>query len=283
MELLQPVWETVPIEAGELFEGARWIPDTDQFQWVDILRGLVCRWSPYGGAGVEVRDLGLEFVTVALPLDARSQVVASRDTVHVYDWETRELTPIARADFDEDVRFNDGGLAPDGRAYIGTMSMAGRDYAGSLYEVAAGELVEILTGVGISNGIGWRDQGSAYYVDSFHPRIDILDLGRRPARRRGFASLDTGDEPDGLTVGPNGEVYVALWRGERAARFARSGERLPDISIPANYPTSIAFGGRDGDLLLVTSAGHNEVSVPPKSADGEIFVTSASALLNYKG
>lgn len=244
-----PGWSVVPAEPGRLYESARWIPEASTFQWVDILRASLHRWRP-GEEESQARTLDLEFVTMALPLDAERSLVTSRNSLHEYDWSTGTLRHLGAWKFAPDVRFNDGGISPSGDVYLGTMSMERRSNGGALYNWQHGDLITVVPEVGISNGLGWAKDGTAYYVDSLQPRINRLD-------ESGFglasplADLDQLDEPDGLTVTPEGEVLVALWGGARLARFAADGRRLADLVVPAHFPTSVAF---NDERLLVTTA-----------------------------
>ncbi|MGE2724326.1 SMP-30/gluconolactonase/LRE family protein [Mycolicibacterium pulveris] len=248
-------WQIVPGERGRLYESARWIPSLGVFQWVDILAGSIHRWSvEHQEAGVESRSLGLEYVTVALPLDSFRSVVASQSSLYQYDWSTGILDELGRWHFSPDIRFNDGAISPDGIVHIGTMSMKGKKDAGKLYRFSGGELVPVLDGIGISNGLCWISETRAYYVDSVHPRIDTLTTVDGHVIRERWVDLDDGAEPDGLVVARDGTVYVANWgRGEVSQISAECVRK--SLPTPVKFPTSIAFSG-DERWMLVTSAAH---------------------------
>lgn len=246
-------WRIVPAERGRLYEGARWVPRLGIFQWVDILAGTVHRWSPYEQrAVVEKRCLGLEFVTVALPLDSYRSVVASRSSLYEYDWSTDTLDELGQWDFPPDMRFNDGAVSPEGIVHIGTMSMAGRKDAGNLYQFSGGELVPVLEGIGISNGLCWMSDTEAYYVDSVHPRIDVLTTAGGHVTREPWLHLDQGDEPDGLVVACDGTIFVANWGRSAVDQISPEGFRTT-VPVPVKFPTSIALS-RDESWMIVTSA-----------------------------
>ena len=154
--------------------------------------------------------------------------------------------------------------------------MTGRTGAASLYRIGSdGNLTEVLAGRTISNGLAWVSSTESRYIDSAHSRIFSLSWPAQPDAHPNlsvFVELDPGDEPDGLTISPSGEVLVALWRGSRIARFAPSGGRLADIEVPANFPTSVALGGAEEEIMVVTSAAHREAGVQPRDSDGAVFV-----------
>lgn len=248
-------WWIVTAERGRLYESARWIPELGVFQWVDILAGSIHRWRPREQeVVVESRALGLEYVTVALPLDSFRSVVATRSSLFEYDWSTGTFEQLGHWNFPPDIRFNDGAISPDGIIHIGTMSMEGRKDAGSLYQLSGGELVPILEGIGISNGLCWISGTKAYYVDSAHPRIDVLTTVDGHVTRERWIDLDEGDEPDGLMVARDGTVFVANWGRSAIEKISPEGFRT-SLPVPVKFPTSIALS-RDECWMIVTSAAH---------------------------
>lgn len=261
-------WATVPAVRGQLYEGARWIPELGVFQWVDILAGSVHRWNPdHQDAVVESRSLGLEYVTVALPLDPYRSFVASRDGLYEYDWSAGALHQLGQWAFPADIRFNDGAVSPDGIIHIGTMSMEGRKHAGHLFQFSDGELVPVLDNIGISNGLCWRSADEAYYVDSVHPRIELLTISRGHVVRERWLELDEGSEPDGLAVARDGTVFVANWGRGAIEQISPEGCR-ESLPVPVEFPTSVALSG-DERWIIVTSAAHG---IRRGELDGHVLI-----------
>lgn len=264
-------WTLAPCAPGRLYEGPRWIAEAGVFQWVDILGASIHRWDPYSSDTVDSRPLDLEFASVALPLDDDRSVVASRSSLHEYVWSTNTLRTSASWKFAPDVRFNDGAVAPDGALYVGTMSMERKPSSGGLFRIDNSTLVPVVQGIGISNGLAWTSPTRGFYVDSLVPRLHVLDLDQ-PEPLSTFVDLGPDDEPDGIAVTPEGDVLVALWEGAAVARFGPGGDRRGDYAVPARYPTAVAVGGRDEELLLVTT-GAATVGDPPMPADGAVLLT----------
>jgi sugar lactone lactonase YvrE len=79
------------------------------------------------------------------------------------------------------VRMNDGACDPQGRFWAGTMAYDESPGAGTLYRLELdGRCTTVLTGLTISNGLGWSPDGSTMYLnDSGTGRVDA----HRPAGR----------------------------------------------------------------------------------------------------
>lgn len=239
-----------------LGEGPVWDPREQVLRWVDIEPGLVHRFDPATG-----RDTAFEFGEPVGTVAARAGgglVLATRSGLWTCATDGTDRTRRYEVDTDPPGgRFNDGKADPWGRFWAGTM-LDGTPGAAALHRLDPdGSLHRVVTGVSISNGLGWSPDGTTlYYVDTPTGGIDAFDhdpdTGTLSNRRR-LVDVDRGS-PDGLTVDGDGCLWVALWDGWAVRRHAPDGRLLTTVELPAQRVTSCAFGGTDLSTLYITSA-----------------------------
>jgi sugar lactone lactonase YvrE len=158
---------------------------------------------------------------------------------------------------------NDGKCDRAGRFFAGTKADDDTPQAGALYRLENGEVTQLLDNVTISNGIGWSpDERLMYYADTPTGRIDVFDFDAttgEPTNRRRFVDIpqDAG-LPDGLCVDADGAVWVALWGGAAVHRYRADGELDRVLRLPVSNVTCPTFGGKDLDVLYITTARTDE-------------------------
>jgi sugar lactone lactonase YvrE len=173
---------------------------------------------------------------------------------------------------DGTMRMNDAKCDAAGRWWGGSMatvrsepaSGASRDAEsrriGSLYRVDLdGSVHEILTGVGVSNGLGWTADGATmFFNDSGIETFSVFDFDAStgtPANRRILTDGSDGYVPDGLSVDDHDTVWSVWWDHGTVRRYDRSGTLLGTVSVPVPRTSSCCFAGPDRDLLVITT-GH---------------------------
>jgi sugar lactone lactonase YvrE len=156
-------------------------------------------------------------------------------------------------------RFNDGKIDRAGRFWAGTMDDSEKSASGALYRLEAGrEPVRIDDDYRVTNGPAFSPDGrTMYHTDSARQIIYAFDLDEAGAAsgKRLFAQFAEGEGyPDGMTVDSEGCLWIAFWDGWCLRRLSPAGERLAELRLPVQRPTSCAFGGADLDHLFITSA-----------------------------
>lgn len=250
--------DTIGPGGGWLYESPLWDHRRQVFLWVDIEAGDVHEFDPARSAHT-VHRLHRTVACVALR-SSGGYVLALRNAIAVTDDFASISVVHEFTDLPDDVRFNDGAVAPDGSLWAGTLSHT-RDAAGTLYRIDPDRRIEtMLEGVSISNGMDWHD-GRHLYVDSGPGTIDILGTavgadGRATivSRQPYFRAGDGRGSPDGLTIDSEGCAWVALWGAGRVVRLSPAGTVLVEVAVPAPHTSSVAFGGADLQDLYITTA-----------------------------
>jgi sugar lactone lactonase YvrE len=256
-----PHWaaELVLDSRATLGEGPHWHAAAGELLWVDIPAGVVHRFDP--ATGTDRSFTAGQLVGAAVPHAAGGYALALRNgfaTVEETGGALRWLAPV-EADKPE-TRMNDGACDSAGRFWAGTASVTEDAPTGSLYRLApGGELTAMVSGVTISNGIGWSpDDTVMYYIDTPRQLLEAFDFNAGEGTisgRRQVAAIDPRDgHPDGLTVDADGCIWLALWDGSAVRKYTPTGELAGIVDVPAARPTSCAFGGPELDVLYITTA-----------------------------
>ena len=241
-------------------EGPVWDHRDQSLLWVDVTRGVVHRLHPTTEIDSRV-EVGQH--TGALALRAQGGLVlAVREGFAGFDFEKGDLRPIADTEGARPTnRMNDGKVDGAGRFWAGSMAYSETGSAGSLYRLEPdGSVTTVLTGIGISNGLGWSpDNRVMYYIDSLAAGLDAydfeIDTGEISDRRRLIDVQPESGIPDGMTVDEEGGLWLALWNGGCVRRYAPDGSLERTIGLPVRQVTCCTFGGGDlGDLYITTAA-----------------------------
>ncbi|WP_338749629.1 SMP-30/gluconolactonase/LRE family protein [Janibacter alittae] len=233
-------------------EGPCWWPGWGGLRWVDMLAGDVLALDASGRIDrVPVGDVA----AMVRPRAAGGAVIAVERGVALADedWRVDPLRPMWTTDA---VRMNEGGVAPDGSLYVGSMAYDQTTGAAHLYRVRPDGAVETaLDSVTVSNGIDFSPDGTrAYYNDTPTGRITVFDWSAEDGLARGRAFADVDGFPDGLTVDAEGGVWTAIFGGSRVERWSPDGTRDAVVEVGARQVTACTFGGADlADLYITTS------------------------------
>jgi sugar lactone lactonase YvrE len=267
--------------AGLLSEGPRWDGEREELLWVDIIGSRLHR-ARIGADGMldEIAVIELDrHVGAAAPAHTGGYVVAAGAGFLFADPSGHIVELAQPAAKDGSVRMNDGVCDPQGRFWAGTMAYDESPGAGTLYRLELdGTCSTVLTGLTVSNGIGWSPDGTTMYLaDSGMGTIDAFDFdppsGSIDHTRTIVRSTEAGVVPDGLTVDVNGDLWVALWNGAAVQRYAPDGSPCETIRLPVDRPTSCAFGGPDRATLFITTAreGLDDEALQRQPDAGRLF------------
>ncbi len=260
-----------------LGEGPLWSPSEGFLWWVDIKRAKLHRHNPKTG-NTRRYDLPLHASALALA-DGELIMIGDRE-VGRYDTATESYRRILELKEPEGFRTNDGGVAPDGSFWFGTMDNAEDLAEGQYYRLAPDLKAERLglPEVLVTNTMQFSPDGRTFYTcDSAEQQILSFDYDPGSgalSNRRVFAStLEAGCYPDGSAIDAEGYLWNAQWAGSRVVRYAPNGEIDRVVKLPISRPTSCAFGGDKLKTLYITSArvGLSDAALDRQPMAGSLF------------
>lgn len=267
--------ECVADVRAQLGEGPVWVAAEQALYWTDIRSLRLFRWSEADG----LRTIATSrHVCSLLPRASGGFVGGSHEGFIALD---RDFAISLLHDPEPHLpgnRFNDAKIDRAGRLWAGTMDHAEREPTGSLYRLGTDLACERIDGgYRVTNGPAFsRDGRIMYHTDSALQTVYAFDLAADGSvgERRVHLTFGEGEGyPDGMTVDAEDCLWIAFWDGWCVRRFSPAGERLAQLPVPVQRPTSVAFGGAALDELFVTSAarGLSETDFERQPQAGGLF------------
>lgn len=260
--MAQPVclW---PVGA-ELGEGPLWHAASDAVYFVDIRGRRVHRCAPDGTQRQSWDAPGRPgFIVPAADggsgNDGAGFIVGLDDGLHRFNPENGAFSLLRPVESDQPGnRFNDGFVGADGSLWFGSMDVGEAAPTGSLYRLhPGGRLTTVDSGYIITNGPAMSPDGTTlYHTDTLGKQIyafDLLPDGTATHKRPFIASAAPG-HPDGMAVDAHGNIWLAMFRGERIDRYNPAGELTGTVAFPVSNITKLAFGGPDLRTVFATTA-----------------------------
>ncbi|MFN7054106.1 SMP-30/gluconolactonase/LRE family protein [Hyphomonas sp.] len=240
-------------------EGPVWSPSEGFLWWVDVRRAKLHRYNPKTG---NTRRYDLPVRASSLALYDGSLLMAGDREIGVFDPASEVYERLCRLDDEpEGNRTSDGGVAPDGSFWFGTMDDAGREPTGQYYRYGADKAVSLLRlpSVLVTKTMQFSPDGRTFYTcDTAEGEILAFDAdpatGALSGRRTFAFTHELGGLPHGAAVDSEGGLWVCLHGASRVVRYLPDGTLDQTIIVAAPLPTGCAIGGRDMRTLFITTA-----------------------------
>jgi L-arabinonolactonase len=239
-------------------EGVLWDARSRRVWWTDIHGKKLWSFDPESGASTYY-DMPARVCCFA-PRAGGGLLVAFAEGFAFY-----ELGSGARQDlvaFEPDLpgtRLNDGRTDRAGRFVAGGMDEANGQPVSSVWRVDADRsATRLFGGVACANATCFSPDGrTMYFADS--PQRTLEAIAYDPATgavgaRRVLGKVEGPGVPDGACTDSEGYVWVAIWEGDRVERWSPDGRLDRTVKVPVHKPTCCAFGGKDLDVLFITTS-----------------------------
>jgi gluconolactonase len=247
--------------------------------WSDVVGGGVRRWSPSTGE-VEIVVPKRRGVGGIVRHADGGLVITGRDVIHIDDpgpgggpattnrtvWGAEDVAGI-----------NDLTVDPDGNLIVGLLHF--RPFSGQ--SPVPGEFVSVtassastvvMDGIYWANGCAFSPDGSLFYGCDYHRGL-VLAAERTVDGTYGsprIAAVSPSGQADGMAVDETGALWVALGPKGTIGRFRPDDGGLDcELDVPAQFVSSLCFGGGDGRDMFITTPDTTE---DPR-LDGCVFRT----------
>ncbi|GAA2151407.1 hypothetical protein GCM10009760_46770 [Kitasatospora kazusensis] len=240
-----------------LGEGVSWDAEAGRLHWIGIPDRRVL-WLDEATGRTGSHRLDVMPGTLA-PYRDGQVLLATERGFELLDTAQGVTSLVAAVEGDRpERRMNDGKCDPYGRVLAGTMQIDEPRVPGPLYRLEpTGEVLAVLDGLAIPNGLAWPEPDRLWHIDSPTRRIDLYEYPERGPVGPRIRSLDVSHlpgVPDGMTLDTDGNLWVAFWDGSAVHCLSPAGRVLATVELPVRRPTSCAFGGPGLDTLFVTTA-----------------------------
>ena len=243
-----------------LGEGPAWSVDEQKLYWVDIEKSELQRYDP-ASKDTEVWKTPERVGSFAFR-EQGGLLVAFESGLDFWDFKSGQTQRIQNFESDlATTRTNDGRCDRQGRFIVGGMNEADNgDPISNVYRLDSDlNLYQIISNVTCANSTCFSPDGTImYFADTPTGQIWAYDYNADSgavANRRVFADFsDQPGMPDGSIVDAEGFLWNAQWNGYRVVRYRPDGSVDRIVDMPVMNPTCVAFGGKDLDVLYVTTA-----------------------------
>jgi len=258
---------------NNLGEGPVWDVEEQCLYWIDSLGREVFR----------VKEDGSNFEQYAVPGDIGSMalrksggaVLSLADGFYFFDFDTGKYERILDPEPDlPQTRLNDGKVDKKGRFLAGSMDRNEKDAICGLYRLDPDLSCHKLEGnITVSNGPCWSPDGKIFYfTDSWTGEISVYDYdlekGELTNRRLFTSTKGREGVPDGSTVDAEGYLWSAQVYGGFLVRYSSDGKTDRVIDFPVKKLTSVMFGGKNLDVIFVTTMGRAQEKFAPNQPGG---------------
>ncbi|MFB2553727.1 SMP-30/gluconolactonase/LRE family protein [Ensifer soli] len=240
----------------ELGECPVWDADRNTLFFMDIIGQTL---HAYDWASGKDRVMPLPALGGALALSRDGRLIAGLQTgIHTIDPLSGAVTFLVDPEPDKpDHRLNEGKCDPQGRFWVGSISILGRFPTGCLYRLEKdGRVTQVLDRISVPNTLAWQPDGQhMLFADSVTKQVWRFrydaETGAIGERKVFIDTSDYKGMPDGIAVDADGGVWIAEFGGGAVHHYSAQGKLEGTVRVPASQVTSCVFAGPDLDRLVI--------------------------------
>lgn len=268
---------------NHLGEGPAWDTRTQTLYWADIALGILHSFHPQTSTHKSIPTPETKPTSVMLTTNPTTLLLSTELTLSLFNLETSQKTNLCTLVENDSYRLNDAKVTPNGEIFAGTMSKNRPRTVGgaTLFRVTKTlEVSKIIENVTVSNGMDWSPNMEIfYYIDSPTKQITKYSYDHKNGeihdKEALFSFQDLPGAPDGMCADVDGNLWVAFFRGSRVVCLDPVNKCiLQEVEIPCKCVTSLCFGGKDLDVLYITTAmgsSEEEISDCQEPEAGNLF------------
>jgi len=238
-----------------------WCARTQRLWWIDVRKPAMYSYDPETRTRAAYALPEGQAIGSYVFRDRGGMVLALRDGFYGFDPASSRLEFLHHPEKDKpENRLNDGKCDRRGRFWVGSMFDPRREPHGSFYRFDPDLSCHCqFNDIIIPNAVAFSlDNKTLYFGDTTKQTIWAFDFDLDAgtiSKRRVFQDLTAQPgRPDGATVDAEGFLWNAEFAGKRIVRYAPDGRVDRVIPMPASNPTCCGFGGRNLDVLFVTTS-----------------------------
>lgn len=241
-----------------LGEGPVWVAREKALWFTDIKGRQLHRIDPATGKKMSL-DTSAQAGFVLPSADGKF-IVGMQDGLFRLDAETNAFSLLCPIEADAPSnRLNDAVVDPTGHLWFGSMDNGETASTGFFYRLDDDGVARPRGfGCEITNGPAFSPDGHiGYFVDTLARKIwayDVDSEGQLSGRRLFVEIEDGAGFPDGPSVDVDGHVWIGLYAGWAARRYAPDGKLVDTVKFPVANVTKLAFGGTDMQNAFATTA-----------------------------
>jgi sugar lactone lactonase YvrE len=132
-------------------------------------------------------------------------------------------------------------------------------------DLAQGSVTRVASGYVTANGLAVTADGDVLYaVDTARGTLRRHRLGEPPDGGSVLVAHDGPGVLDGIALGPDGDLWVAVWDAGQLHRYDPSGRLRGIVATPVARPSALAIVALEGaDQLVVTTARSGSATDAP--------------------